>query len=64
MLQKIDLGSFLYRSVNSSVEPNGEPALLKRREYLRRDAAEKLWKELLRLGRVTTAPAWGAEVEP
>ena len=44
--------------------PNGEPALLKRREYLRRDAAEQRWKELLRLGWSTTGPAWGAEVEP
>ena len=32
--------------------PNDEPALLKRREYLRRDAAEQRWKELLRLGLV------------
>ena len=44
--------------------PNGEPALLKRREYLRRDAAEQRWKELLRLGGAPTDPAWGAEVEP
>ena len=44
--------------------PNGQPALLKRREYLRRDAAEQRWKELLRLGWSATAPAWGAEVEP
>tara|TARA_B100001939_G_C16742170_1_gene530225 strand:+ start:382 stop:519 length:138 start_codon:yes stop_codon:yes gene_type:complete len=43
---------------------NGQPALLKRREYLRRDAAEQRWKELLRLGLSTTGPAWGAEVEP
>ena len=43
--------------------PNGEPALLKRRGYLRRDAAEQRWKELLWLGWAPTAPAWGAEVE-
>ena len=44
--------------------PNDEPALLKRREYLRRDAAEQRWKELLRLGLSAADPAWGAEVEP
>ena len=38
--------------------PNGEPALLKRREYLRCDRL----KELLRLGWAPTAPAWGADV--
>ena len=27
--------------------PNGEPALLKRRQYLRREQAEQLWKALL-----------------
>ena len=30
--------------------PNGEPALLKRRQYLRRDQAEQLWKTLRRQG--------------
>ena len=44
--------------------PNGQPALLKRREYLRRDAAEQRWKELLQLGWSATDPAWGTEVEP
>ena len=43
--------------------PNGEPALLKRREYLRRDAPEQRWKKLLRLGWAPTAPAWGEAVE-
>ena len=44
--------------------PNGQPVLLNRREYLRRDAAEQRWKELLRLGWSATGPAWGAEIEP
>ena len=43
--------------------PNGQPALLKWREFLRRDVAEQRWKELLRLGCSTIDPAWGAEVE-
>ena len=44
--------------------PNGQPALLKRREYLRRDAAEQRWKELLQLGWSAIDPAWGADAEP
>ena len=44
--------------------PGGEPALLKSRERLRRDAAERRWLELLRSGWSTTAPVWGAETEP
>ena len=44
--------------------PNGEPALLKRREYLRRDVAEQRWRKLLQLGWSATAPAWGDEAEP
>ena len=36
--------------------PGGEPALLKNREHLRRDAAEQRWLELLPSGSSTTAP--------
>ena len=43
---------------------NGQPALLKRREYLRRDAAEQRWNELLQLGWSAIDPAWGTEAEP
>ena len=43
---------------------NGEPALFKRRESLRRDGAAQPWKERLRLDLTATATAWGAEVEP
>tara|TARA_B100001063_G_scaffold197932_1_gene190310 strand:+ start:304 stop:468 length:165 start_codon:yes stop_codon:yes gene_type:complete len=44
--------------------PGGQPALLKSREHLRRDAAEQRWMELLRSGWSATAPVWGADTEP
>ena len=44
--------------------PNGEPALLRRREYLRRDAAERRWKELVHSGWSATDPAWGPDAVP
>ena len=44
--------------------PNGAPALLKRREHLRREEAVKLWSELVRKGWAPTEPVWGTEVEP
>tara|TARA_B100001175_G_scaffold108910_2_gene92516 strand:- start:630 stop:878 length:249 start_codon:yes stop_codon:yes gene_type:complete len=44
--------------------PGGQPALLKSREHLRRDAAEQRWMELLRSGWSATTPVWGAATEP
>ena len=44
--------------------PNGEPALLKRREYLRRDEALKRWLVLLECGWSPIDPVWGSELEP
>lgn len=44
--------------------PNGEPALLKSRRYLRRDEATVLWKQLLSYGWQKTAPVWGEDAEP
>lgn len=44
--------------------PNGEPALLKRREHLRREEALNLCSELVRKGWALTEPVWGTEVEP
>ena len=43
--------------------PNAEPALLKRREYLRPDAVERRWKELVHSGWSATDPAWGPDAE-
>ena len=44
--------------------PNGEPALLKRREHLPKDEASKLWTRLIKSGWSITEPVWGADVEP
>ena len=44
--------------------PNGEPALLKSRRYLRDAEARKLWLELVRKGWAPTSPVWGGDVEP
>lgn len=44
--------------------PNGEPALLKSRRYLRREQAEELWKHLRKQGWKQTTPVWGDGVEP
>ena len=44
--------------------PHGEPALLKRRQHLRREQAEQLWKALLREGWRPTKPVWGPACKP
>ncbi|MDB4654843.1 DUF1651 domain-containing protein [bacterium] len=44
--------------------PNGEPALLKRRQCLRHEQAEQLWKALRRQGWRPTDPVWGPSFEP
>ena len=43
--------------------PEGPP-LLKERRYLRKDAAEQLWKSLQTKGWKKTTPLWGATAEP
>ena len=43
--------------------PEGPP-LLKERRYLRKDAAEQLWKSLQTQGWKKTGPLWGATAEP
>ena len=43
--------------------PEGPP-LLKERRYLRKDAAERLWKSLQTQGWKKTRPLWGATAEP
>ena len=44
--------------------PNGEPALLKSRRYLRDAEARKLWLELVSKGWAPTPPLWGSDAEP
>ena len=41
----------------------GEAPLLKTRVHLRRDTAELLWRELLRVGWQTCTPQWGTDSE-
>lgn len=43
---------------------DGSPALLKTRQHLRRQEAEKLWKSLLSTGWIRSEPLWGANAEP
>ena len=43
---------------------NGEPALLKRRCHLRREEAEKIWKNLRKQGWKQISPVWGEDVDP
>ena len=43
--------------------PDGPP-LLKERRYLRKDAAEQMWKSLQTQGWKKTRPLWGATTEP
>tara|TARA_B100001939_G_C16831180_1_gene568759 strand:- start:623 stop:871 length:249 start_codon:yes stop_codon:yes gene_type:complete len=43
--------------------PDGSPALLKTRQYLRRDDAEVLWKNLLRSGFKRVSAVWGPDAE-
>ena len=40
------------------------PPLLKERRYLRKDAAEQMWKSLQTQGWKKTKPPWGATAEP
>ena len=44
--------------------PNGEPALLKSRRYLRLEDATALWNELRSYGWQQIAPVWGENAEP
>ena len=44
--------------------PNGEPALLKRRCHIRREEAEKIWKNLRKQGWKQISPVWGEDVDP
>ena len=44
--------------------PDGSPALLKSRRYLRRKQAEVLWKALRKEGWKDAAPVWGVNAEP
>ena len=43
--------------------PDGSPALLKTRQYLRRGAAEGMWRDLVRKGWEKIPAVWGAEAE-
>ena len=43
--------------------PEGQPALLKSRQHLRREVAEQRWRDLRRAGWSATAPVWGTDVE-
>lgn len=40
-----------------------EPALLKSRQHLKRNAAEAMWMKLVKNGWKTTSPLWGASAE-
>ena len=44
--------------------PDGAPALLKTRQHLRREDAEKFWKNLVRMGWQKVPAVWGADAEP
>ena len=44
--------------------PDGSPAQLKSRGYLRRKEAEALWKSLHKGGWKEASPAWGVNAEP
>ena len=44
--------------------PDGSPALLKTRQYVRREQAEGMWKDLLRQGCQQVPAAWGPDAEP
>ena len=43
--------------------PDGEPALLKSRRYLRLEDAKALWKQLRSYSWQQTAPVWGKDVD-
>ena len=42
---------------------DGSPALLKTRQHLRREQAEGMWKDLLRMGWERVPAVWGANAE-
>jgi len=44
--------------------PDGSPALLKTRQYLRRGKAEGMWKDLVRKGWQKVPAVWGVDAEP
>ena len=44
--------------------PDGSPALLKTRQYLRRRTAEGMWKDLMRRGWEKVPAVWGVDAEP
>ena len=44
--------------------PDGQPALLKSRRYLRKPDAVVLWKALRSSGWKATEPVWGEEATP
>ena len=39
--------------------PDSQPPLLKTRRHLRREEAEVMWKQLVRMGCKRTEPLWG-----
>jgi len=43
--------------------PDGSPALLKTRQYLRRGKAEGMWKDLVRKGWKKVPAVWGVDAE-
>lgn len=43
--------------------PDGSPALLRTRQHLRREDAEKFWKNLVHMGWQRTEPLWGASAD-
>ena len=44
--------------------PDGSPALLKTRQYVSRELAEGMWKDLVRQGWQKVPAVWGADAEP
>ena len=44
--------------------PDGSPALLKTRQHLGREDAEKFWKNLLSYGWQKVPAVWGPDAEP
>ena len=59
------LGHHTYRAgQDGGVAPGSEPPLLKTRVWLRRDVAEALWGDLLRVGWKPVEAVWGPSAEP
>ena len=44
--------------------PDGSPALLKTRQYVRKEQAEGMWKDLVRKGWMKVPAAWGSDADP